>query len=225
VASNDSRNIGLAAIALVAFAGLLVWVLITPEPEPKPTPAAEEAAAPEPAQPALPKVAAKAAPTAQPSPSAPKPPPDMDVDLFAGPMPDWMIDLHAMVLGKKWLEVEQEKQLYNYGQEHKDDARPQLILAWESMNREWYGMAVRMYRIAYRADHRAKYDPSMLRDLLWVASRHDRVEFRDSSEIIREAYGEEALPQIDDELNAARAQNDMVRAARLEKLRKEVAGR
>ena len=36
------------------------------------------------------------------------------------------------------------------------DARPQLLLAWDSMNREWDGIAVRMYRIAYRADPRAK---------------------------------------------------------------------
>jgi hypothetical protein len=120
--------------------------------------------------------------------------------------------------------VSVQKQLYNFGQEHKDDARPQLLLGWDSMNREWYGIAVRMYRIAYRADKRAKYDPTMLRDLLFIASRYDKVEFRETVEIIREAYGEEALPRIDEEIGALRLRGELRGSERLERLRKEITG-
>ena len=142
-----------------------------------------------------------------------------DSDLFAGTMPDFMVDLHAAVLDKKWLGAPQQRQLYEFGQEHKDDARPQLILAWDSMNREWDGIAVRMYRIAYRADHRAKDDPSMLRDLLTVASRFDRTEFREATEIIKEAYGKDALPRIEEEMGKYAAAGAPDRAARLSRLR------
>lgn len=226
MASSDSRNLGFAVVALVAFAAVLVWVLVGPEdeheapgasaaPPAAEAPLVDRGPTPEPAQ------MQEQAEPAEPEPSAE---PTLDVDLFAGPMPDFMAEAHTRVLDDKWLDVTRQKRLYEFGQEHKDDARPQLLLAWDSMNREWYGIAVRMYRIAYRADKRAKHDPSMLRDLLFVASRYDRTEFREATEIIQEAYGEEALPRIDEAIDAARAQSEFARTERLERLRKEIAG-
>jgi hypothetical protein len=215
-----------AVVALVAFAAMLVWVLAGPSGAEEPAAEAEPmVASDQPAESPSPiKVAAgpkqPAAEAARPTAS-----PTLDVDLFAGPMPDFMTEAHARVLDKKWLDVSVQKQLYNFGQEHKDDARPQLLLAWDSMHREWYGIAVRMYRISYRADHRAKYDPSMLRDLLWIASRYDRTEFRETVEIVKEAYGEEALPRIDEEIAALRNARDIQRAERLTRLRAEIAGK
>lgn len=226
MASNDSRNLAFAVVGLVAFAAMLVWVLAGPSGAEEATAATESMAVPDQAakSDSAPKLAAgpkqPAAKAAAPSGS-----PTLDVDLFAGPMPDFMADAHARVLEKKWLDVSIQKQLYNFGQEHKDDARPQLLLAWDSMHREWYGIAVRMYRISYRADRRAKYDPSMLRDLLFVASRYDRTEFREAVEVIREAYGEEALPRIDEEIAAVRNARDTGRADRLGRLRAEIAGK
>ncbi len=228
MAANDSRNLGWAVMALVAFAAMLAWLLISPSSDAamreEPAASADEpepsaAAAPEPeASPGKP----AAVPAAQ---VAPPGEPTLDVDLFAGPMPDFMTEAHTRVLDKKWLNVEMQKKLYHFGQEHKDDARPQLLLGWDSMNREWYGIAVRMYRIAYRADKRAKHDPSMLRDLLFVASRYDKTEFREATEIIKEAYGEEALPRIDEEISALRVRGDVAKSERLERLRKAVTGR
>jgi hypothetical protein len=222
VASKDSKNLLLAVVALVGFAAMLVWALTGPSDEvhevaaPSETPAAEVDA---PAQPS----GAAGARAASPTPRV-QAEPVLDVDLFAGPMPDFMAEAHARTLDKKWCDVTLQKKLYQYGQEHKDDARPQLLLAWDSMNREWYGIAVRMYAIAYRADKRAKHDPSMLRDLLYVAARYDRVEFREAVEIIREAYGEEALPSIDEELATFRAQGNSVNTERLQRLRNEITG-
>ena len=222
--SKDSKNLLLAVAALVGFAVMLVWALTGPsesEPEvaaPAAAPASDAVQAPEPAKSAAgPRAASPVAPAKAATPV-------LDVDLFASPMPDFMTEAHTRTIDKQWCDVNLQKKLYQYGQEHKDDARPQLLLAWDSMNREWYGIAVRMYRIAYQADKRAKYDPSMLRDLLFVAARHDRVEFSDAVEIIREAYGEEALPSIDEELATFRAQGNSVNTERLQRLRDQITG-
>jgi hypothetical protein len=130
-----------------------------------------------------------------------------------------MAEAHLRVLDRKWLGAPMQKQLYEFGQEHKDDARPQLLLAWDSMNREWDGFAVRLYRMAYRADPRAKQEPSMLRDLLDIASRRDRVEFRESVAIVKEAFGELALPAVDEKLAQLRHAGNLQGAARLQRLR------
>jgi len=171
------------------------------------------------------------APKAEPKPetpavaAAPTPAPAAKAsDMFAEPMPDFMVDLHAKVLDKKWLSARQQKQLYEYGQQNKNDARPQLILAWDAKNREWDGIAADMYRIAYRADKRAKDDPNMLNDLLYVigAHQHETVEFKDSAELITDAYGAEALPKIEQELAAAQKRGEQVRSERLNRLRDQI---
>lgn len=221
MATSESKTLMIAVVALVAFAGMMVWMLAGPSGAAAP---AEELAADPPVPGAKPPVIAPTAPspataTTAPAPTPAAPPSNPDSDLFAGTMPDFMVDLHARVLDKKWLDASQQRQLYEFGQQHKDDARPQLLLAWDSMNREWEGIAVRMYRIAYRADHRAKDDPSMLRDLISIASRYDRTEFRETVEIVKEAYGASALPRIEDEISRLAAAGDVARSTRLGRLR------
>ena len=177
-------------------------------------------AAPQAQEPPAPQAEAK--PTSPAAPSAPAPAPTAkEFDLFAEPMPDFMVDLHAKVLDKKWLSASQQKQLYEYGKEHKDDARPQLILAWDARNRDWDGIASDMYGIAYRADKRVKDDPNMLKDLLYVAGahQHETVEFKDTAELIDKAYGAEALPKIEDELAVAQKRGEQAKAERLNRLR------
>ena len=221
MATSESKTLMIAVVALVAFAGMMVWMLAGPSGAAAP---AEELAADPPVPGAKPAVAVSAPKPATGAPAAPAPaaaaePTNPDSDLFAGTMPDFMVDLHARVLDKKWLDAPQQRQLYEFGQAHKDDARPQLLLAWDSMNREWDGIAVRMYRIAYRADHRAKDDPSMLRDLISIGSRYDRTEFRETTEIVKEAYGASALPRIEDEIARLAAAGDVARSTRLARLR------
>jgi hypothetical protein len=226
--SNQTRTLGLAVGALVAFGALMVWVLTSssragsseaPAVAASPAP---EVATESPTRPVPVAATGQTALAAQPTPAAqPRP----AADLFAGAMPDFMADAHARVLDKQWLDSAVQKQLYDHGQAHKDDARPQLLLAWDAMNREWDGIAVRMYRIAYRADGRAKDDPSMLRDLLDVASRFDRTENREATELVKEAYGREALPQLDAALAELREQGDLVRAARLQRVRSAITDR
>jgi hypothetical protein len=65
----------------------------------------------------------------------------------------------------------------------------------------------------------------MLRDLLHVAAHHDRQEFRETVEIVKEVYGEEALPRLDGELERMRSRGDATRAARLQRLRDAITGK
>ena len=226
MASNESKTLWVAVLALLAFAGMMVWMLSGPGEE---GPAEDEVAmATAPATAAAPpapkpiEAAPAAKPTATPE-AVPAAPLDPLVDVFAGQMPDFMVEIHTRVLDKRPLDVVAQKKLYDFGQEHKDDARPQLLLAWDSMNREWDGIGVRMYRIAYRADARAKHDPRMLSDLISVASRFDRVEFRESSTLIVDAYGASARPRIQDEIATLRQSGQHAQAARLDRVLELIA--
>lgn len=225
MAASETRKLGFAVGALVGFGALMVWVLTGSSTIGREEPAHEitETTADTPSEPKEPEAApSKRADSPPVAPSAPAQP---GVDLFAGTMPDFMAAAHIRVLDQKPLDAEVQKELYHFGQAHKDDARPQLLLAWDAMAREWDGIAVRMYRMAYHADKRAKDDPSMLRDLLLIASRFDKVEHTEATEIIQEAYGAQALPQLDGALAELRAEGDLVRAARLQRVRTALGGR
>src|SRR5688500_8361581 len=135
-AAGESRGLILAAVALALFAGAMFWALQGPA-EDEPVPAAA-ASADEPAPTGAPPTAAQPAqPAANAAPAQPAVPPQPAVDLFAGEMPDFMATLHARVLDKKPLGAPQQRELYEYGKKNPNDARPQLLLAWDSMNREW----------------------------------------------------------------------------------------
>jgi hypothetical protein len=224
VASKQSQKLGLGVTVLVAGCALMLWLLAKPNLAHAPAGAGAESSQAEPPAPsstALPSVA-EGSLREQPKTPPRTAPASTATDLFAGAMPDFMAATHLRVLDKQPLEIPEQKQLYNWGKEHPDDARPQLLLAWDSMNRDWQGIAVRMYRIAYRADRRAKADPSMLRDLLAIASRFDGVEGSESTEVVKEALGGEALPDIDAALDTARAGGDDAAVTRLVALRKAI---
>ncbi|MDD9941461.1 MAG: hypothetical protein OXU20_10515 [Myxococcales bacterium] len=219
-----------AAILGVAVVGLLIWLVSASGPSDAPQAMGPEEGASEalvapPVRPTPPvatgnKAAAKDAPAEAPA----QPPSRGENDLFAGEMPDFMAELHIRVIDGKRLSASHQKSLYEWGQEHKDDARPQLLLAWDSMNRDWDGIAVRLYRMAFRADPRAKEDPTMLRDLLKVLASHDHVEYREASEIIEEAFGADALPNVEERIEAMRTAGKPDSVRRLEKLKERLSG-
>ncbi|HTU60214.1 MAG TPA: hypothetical protein VMF89_17310 [Polyangiales bacterium] len=224
-------------LGLLIAAGAVMFLWLAPrnqdtDPEAESSEAAErEFAANEPA----PKPAAPAAPVAPPVAKAPEPaqaapvarPPQptvqvAPVDLFAEPLPEDLDKIHKRVSNNQWLNARDQKALYDYGKEHKTDARPQLMLAWDARNREWDGIAARMYRIAFTADPRAKDDPSMLPDLISIASRFENVEYTESASLIKDAYGAEALPEIEDEITLAERRGEARRVARLNHLRDQI---
>ncbi|HKP62296.1 MAG TPA: hypothetical protein VJV78_36435 [Polyangiales bacterium] len=230
--TKQSKTWVIATAALVACVGILAWILARPtddalpedttaseptppEPVPAPTPQPKTAATTTAAVAAKPVEAAK--PVPQPAAA------EDEVDLFADAMPDFMVNIHAQVLDKKPLNVEQQKALYKWGQENKDDARPQLLLAWDCVNREWEGMAISMYRIAFKADPRAR-DQKNLRDLLNLASKHEpgRVEFDEAEQTVQDNFGGSALAEIETQLAKLNAAGELQRAARLSKMRDDL---
>lgn len=219
---------------MVGFAAVMVWFMAAPptvdESADVDLPAETQDAVPSAA--AAPPVVAPSAP--EPEPKAPEPAAAVPGataaatapgDLFVGTMPDFMAKSHVRVIDKKPLDVSEQRALYDFGKANPKDARPQLLLAWDSMNRDWQGMGVRMYRIAYRADRRAKDDPSMLRDLLDIAGKYDGVEGSETTELVKEAFGGEALPKLDEALDKMRGTGDTRGVARLEALRAAISGR
>lgn len=183
--------------------------------DPKPAPPAAKVT-PEPEQPAAAALPAQAPAQAEADPA------EEPADLFAEALPEELDRIHKRVANNQWLSSRDQKTLYDYGQEHKDDARPQLMLAWDARNREWDGIAARMYRIAFTADPRAKDDASMLPDLISIASRFDNVEYTESASLIQDAYGAEALPEIEDEITLAERRGEQRRVARLNHLRDQI---
>ena len=233
--SKQSRNLGWGIVALVGFAAVMVWFMAQPTTGNE-SAEGDDNTETQDAPPSAPVAAPLAAPSAPaPVPAAPAPAavvPDPGAapaayapgELFAGPMPDFMAAAQVRVLDKKPLEISEQKDLYDFGKANPKDARPQLLLAWDSMNRDWQGLGVRAYRIAYRADHRAKDDPSMLRDLLNVAANFDGVEGSETTELVKEAFGREALPKLDEALAKIRGTADTRAVARLEALRTAITG-
>jgi len=228
--AQGSRNTWLWLGLMLAVAlALAIWLMPrsttgTAESSGAPQAEAPAIAAAPPETPSAEKPAPQAQAEAKPAaaaPDQPQAPAKKDSDLFAGPLPDFMVDLHAKVLDKKWLSASQQKQLYEFGKQHRDDARPQVLLAWDARNREWDGISSDMYRIAYRADKRVKDDPRMLADLLYVvgAHQHETVEFKDTAELINDVFGAEALPRIEDELAGAQKRGEQAKTDRLNRLR------
>jgi hypothetical protein len=229
--SNQSKTWVIGGALIVAAIGMAAWLFGRPTQDDAlavndtPSEPASVPTAPKPPQ-TVASVQAKPAPAAPAAPKPATPPPaaaNDDVDLFADAMPDFMVDIHARVLDKKWLGVEDQKKLYFYGKEHRDDARPQLLLAWDATNRDWDGMAITVYGTAFRADPRAKGEKN-LRDLLELASKHDteRVEFTDATQIIKDSFGPDALPIIEDEVLKLEEKGQLARAARLSQMRDKI---
>jgi hypothetical protein len=62
----------------------------------------------------------------------------------------------------------------------------------------------------------------MLPDLISIASRYDNVEYQESSTLIKDAYGPEALPEIEDEIALATRRGEQRRLGRLNQLRDQI---
>jgi len=137
-------------------------------------------------------------------------------DLFAGDMPDLLVDAHARQLGGELLEIEIQRELYDYAVASGDDARPWLLLARDSMRRDWEGFAVRQYASAIETDPCAATQPGVLDDLIAVAATHGgSLERREASALITAAYGTRALPALDRAMSTAEASGDHTAIERL----------
>ena len=225
--SNKATAIILIAAALLVGVGLVFMLEDTEAPPAEPvTESAQPAAQPGEPKPNEPKPSEPARADPAPPPAAaakaggvPQQPNADAIDLFAGEMPDFMAEAHMRVLDNQRLHPSKAKELYDYGMENKQDARPQMLLSMDALNREWYGFLSRHYRMAYRADPRVKDIPEVLSNLVWVAGNYDRVEYREATEVLHMMYGAKALPEVEARLEEAVAANQDKRIERLSKLR------
>lgn len=220
--SEAKKTLVILSVALVV--GLLLFLFqdreLPGEPAPTPPASAGPSAAPKPIVPP-PALDAGAPVVAEPEPEPePKPEPP---DIFAGETPDVIARNHIRLIDGQTISYHETKQLYDYGVEHQDDARPQLLLAWDAMQRGWDGVATRLYVKAYKADPRVKELPRTLRDIVSVAMRFDKVEGREATAAVKEIYGSEALPIIEEMKLDAKAQGRTKWAERLTALEAAVA--
>jgi len=228
---GSNRNTWLALSVFVVLGGGALMLLPASQP-PQPEAPAAPGAPPTPKvagyEPATPSTEEVPRPEVKVEPAAAPPQDDKaeqeagEVDLFAGATSDLITDAHRRLLDGKRIGASMTKKLYDFGQEHPKDPRPQLLMAHDGMKQKRYGIAVRLYRIAWQADEAAKHDPKMLGDLVYVAATHDKVEHREAVEVITMIYGEESLEEIDRSLASARAAMRPRLIARLEKLRSAV---
>jgi hypothetical protein len=141
---------------------------------------------------------------------------------FAGEMPEMMSDALKIQMAGELLEPEMQLRLFDYAHGNRNDARPWLLLARDSMLREWGGVAERQYASAIEADARVIETSFVLRDLLIVASEYIGIEQGEAVALIVDNWGTEALPAIDAARASAEQAGDENAAAKLASLRGEI---
>jgi eukaryotic-like serine/threonine-protein kinase len=100
------------------------------------------------------------------------------------------------------------------------DARGHLLLARMYLNRGWREDALNQYTIAFHVDPGSRGAPKMLSDVLTLVAYSKT--YRDASRFVREAYGAEAMREIDRALLAYK--QDPAAVARLKALRATLTG-
>lgn len=213
--SKSSLRPVLLALAVGAIAFAAIWQL-GPQTPAQPRSLAGEGEQPAPgAPPLLPApVPAPAAAVDAATPQRPQGPPP-------GERPADLVDeAYQRALHGKRLHPRKAIELYNRFKEHPEDGRPQLVLAFDAVNRAWYEHAVGHYEKALRADPQLRHEPRVLPDLLEMAAMglyHDK-----AASVIVEAYGQDALAALDERMARANAQGQAKHAELLGQLRREL---
>ena len=107
---------------------------------------------------------------------------------------------------------------YEFARKHPDDPRPWLLLGAAYARVDWYRDSVERYLRAYQVDPTCRADPRMLADLLEAAAHP--VAARSAARAIRDIYGVEAIPALEQAL--AHRRGDREATARLTRLRESL---
>jgi hypothetical protein len=220
--SGSSGRVLIVAVGagIVALAAVVILLWPTQEPKSKPTREVQEPApakldwAPPEVQLVAPDEVER--PAVAPDAAPPPVPQAETVDLFSGPAPEIIWRGHDIVDKGGRLHSKRVKQVYEFGKEHPDDARPQIILALDSMNRGWYDFAIGHYRKAVEANPDAAKDPRVIRDLLTMSTKKYQAEKAQAAVV--DIFGPEALPAVQAKLDDALAAGDDKQAPYLEQL-------
>jgi hypothetical protein len=104
--------------------------------------------------------------------------------------------------------------LRRYAREHRDDARPFLLLGRIYTARNWRDDALERYLRAHRIDPAARHDPHMRDDLIWLATQKSTSSR--AGRALAAIYGEDVLPALRAQLASGNLETE--ERARLERL-------
>jgi hypothetical protein len=187
---------------------------------PPPTSPAPSLPSPEPEPPTSPPVKVQAPPDAEP-PERPAPPDNGAKaalgarDPWREPVPRPLRPIRDRVKRGAHLSQRALVPAYEFARKNPDDPRPWLLLGAAYAHEDWLRDSVERYRRAYQVDSTCRADPQMLADLLKAAAHP--VAARSAARAIRDIYGVEAIPALEQALE--RRRGDREATARLTRLR------
>ena len=193
------------------------------QPSPPPTPPAPSLPSPEPEPPTSPPVKVQAPM----DPEAPERPAQLQIDAKAaqGPRDPWREPVPRPLRPirdrvKRGVHLSQRALVpaYEFARKNPDDPRPWLLLGAAYAQVDWFRDSVERYLRAYQVDSTCRADPQMLADLLKAAAHP--VASRSAARAIRDIYGVEAIPALEQALEQRRG--DREATARLTRLRESL---
>jgi len=108
---------------------------------------------------------------------------------------------------------------YEFARKNPDDPRPWLLLGAAYAQVDWFRDSVERYLRAYQIDSTCRGDPRMLADLIKAAAHP--VAGRSAARAIRDIYGVEAIPALEQALEDRRG--DPEATERLTRLRESLS--
>jgi serine/threonine-protein kinase len=194
------------------------------QPSPPPTPPAPSLPSPEPEPPTSPPVQVQ--PPVDPEPPERPAQPQIDAKAAQGardpwrePVPRALRPIRDRV--KRGVHMSQRALVpaYEFARKNPDDPRPWLLLGAAYAQADWLRDSVERYLRAYQVDSTCRADPQMLADLLKAAAHP--VAGRSAARAVRDIYGVEAIPALEQALEHRRGDRDAT--ARLTRLRESLS--
>jgi serine/threonine-protein kinase len=140
--------------------------------------------------------------------------PSDDADLWDGSLPTTLARARAMRKRNPKANEATVRALRRYAREHRDDARPFLLLGRIYTARNWRDDALERYLRAHRIDPAARHDPHMRDDLIWLATQKSTSSR--AGRALAAIYGEDVLPALRAQLASGNLETE--ERARLERL-------
>lgn len=193
------------------------------QPSPPPTPPAPSLPSPEPSPATSPAVSVQAPM----DPEAPERPAQLQIEAKAAqgardpwrePVPRPLRPIRDRVKRGVHLSPRALVPAYEFARKNPDDPRPWLLLGAAYAQVDWFRASVERYLRAYQIDSTCRADPQMLADLLKAAAHP--VAGRSAARAIRDIYGVEAIPALEQALEHRRG--DREATARLTRLRESL---
>jgi hypothetical protein len=106
---------------------------------------------------------------------------------------------------------------YTFAHQNPGDPRPWLLLGHAYAQQDWFSDSLDRYLQAYRVDASCRGDPLMLADLVKAAAHP--VAGHAAARAVRDIYGAEAIPAVEQAMKSKSRAGDRDDVARLTRLR------